>query len=201
MATDRRLGALPPIELMRKEWGWIALRGVLAIIFGVLAFALPGITLAILVIVWGAYALIDGVLALVAGFRLRDGGRPLWSLVIIGLLGIAAGVVTFFWPGVTALTLIFIIGFWAIAIGVFQVFAAFRFRKVIQGEWLHALSGLVSIAFGIAVVLRPGAGALALTWMIGAFAILFGVLLIGMAFKLRSGRGPGDKLGAVAHGR
>ena len=188
MASHELLSGKQSIELLRKEWGWIALRGVFALIFGVLTLAMPVITLTILVIVWGAYALVDGVLSLVAGFRMRDNGKPLWALIIVGLFGIGAGVVTFLWPAITALTLIFIIGIWAIAIGVFQIFAAVRLRKYIQGEWLHALSGLLSIVFGIAVVLRPGAGAIAVTWIIGWFAILFGVMLIWMALRLRSGR-------------
>lgn len=188
MASPELTLGQQPMELLRREWGWIALRGVLALIFGVLALAMPGLTLAILVIFWGAYALIDGVIALVGGFRLRDNGKPLWSLIIIGLLGIAVGVVTFLWPGLTALTLLFIIGFWAIAIGIFQIVAAVRFRKHIQGEWLHALSGVLSVVFGVAVVLRPGAGAIALAWIIGSFAIVFGLMLIGMAFRLRGAR-------------
>ena len=153
-----------------------------------LALAMPGVTLTILVIVWGAYALMDGVLALVAGLRMRDNGKPLWSLIIIGLLGIGAGVATFFWPGLTALTLVLIIGSWAIVMGLFQIIAAVRLRKYIQGEWLHALSGLLSIVFGVAVVLRPGAGAVAFAWIVGWFAIVFGVMLISMALRLRSGR-------------
>lgn len=174
------------LELLRKAWGWVALRGILAVIFGVLALAMPGITLTILVIVWAVYALIDGVFALVAGFRMRDNGRPLWALIIVGVLGVAAGVITFLWPALTALTLIFIIGIWAIAIGIFQIVAALRFRKYIHGEWLHVLSGVVSVLFGIAVVVQPGAGAIALVWLIGGFAIVFGVLLIGIALRLRS---------------
>ena len=132
---------------------------VFALVFGVLAVAMPGITLAILVMFWGAFALIDGVVALVAGLRIRESGQPLWALIVLGLLGIAAGVIALGWPGLTALTLVFIIGFWAIAIGVLQLVAAFRFRRYIEGEWLHALSGVLSVVFGLAVVLRPGAGA------------------------------------------
>lgn len=173
------------LEHMHKEWGWIALRGVCALIFGVLALVLPGVTLAVLVLLWGSYALVDGVLALVAGARIREHGKPLWPLIAVGVVGIAAGIATFFWPGVTALTLIFIIGIWAIAIGLFQIIAAVRLRKQIQGEWLHALSGLLSIVFGLVVVLRPGAGAIALAWLIGWFAICFGVILLALAFKLR----------------
>lgn len=152
----------PVLERMRDEWGWIALRGVCALIFG--------------------------LLALVAGVRMRESGRPLWSLIVVGLLGIAAGIVTFFWPGLTALTLVLIIGSWAIAIGLLQIITAVRLRKQIEGEWLHALSGLLSIAFGLAVVLRPGAGAIALAWLIGWFAIFFGMMLLVLALRLRSQR-------------
>ena len=179
---------LRALELLRKQWGWVALRGVCALIFGVLALAMPGLTLSILVIFWGAYALIDGVVALLAGFRMGDNGKPLWSLVLIGLLGIAAGVLTFVWPGLTALTLVLIIGSWAVAIGILQIVAAVRFRKHIQGEWLHALSGMLSVVFGAAMVWRPAAGAIALAWLIGWFAILFGVVLIAMAVRLRNAR-------------
>ena len=130
----------------------------------------------------------DGVLALAAGLRMRDKGKPLWALIIVGLLGIAAGIATFLWPGLTAHTLIFIIGSWAIAIGLFQIAAAVRLRQHIRGEWLHALSGVLSVAFGLAVVIWPGAGAMAFAWLIGWFAMVFGAMLITMAFQLRSGR-------------
>ena len=188
MPSNTFHAALPPLEALRNAWGWFALRGAFAVVFGLLALAMPGVTLALLVIAWGVYAFVDGVAALVAGFRMRENGSPLWSLVAVGLLGLGAGLVTFFWPGLTALTLVFIIGIWAIAIGVFQITAAVRLRKHIQGEWLHALSGLLSIVFGLAAVLQPGVGALALAWVIGWFAILFGALLLAMAWKLRSGR-------------
>lgn len=173
------------LQGLGKQWGWIALRGVAAIIFGVFAFAFPGVTLAVLVIFWGAYALADGVFAIVAGLRIRDNGKPLWPLIVAGVLGILAGVVTFLWPGLTALTLILIIGLWAIAIGVFQIVAAIRLRKEIEGEWLQILSGLLSIVFGVVVVLQPGAGAVGLAWLIGAYAIAFGVLLVALAWRLR----------------
>ena len=175
-----------PTELLQKAWGWIALRGVVALMFGVLAITLPGVTLAVLVMFWGAYALIDGVVALLAGFRMRDSGRPLWALVVLGLFGIAAGVIALVWPGLTALSLVLVIGLWAIAIGVLQILAAIRFRKYIEGEWLHALSGVLSLLFGIALLVRPDAGVVALAWIIGGFAILFGMVLIGMAWRLRN---------------
>ena len=174
-----------PSERLREKWGWVALRGFSALIFGVLALSLPGVTLTLLVAVWGVYALMDGVLALAAGLRMHEGGKPVWSLILVGLMGLAAGLAAFFWPGLTALTLMLIIGSWAIAIGLLQVVATLRLRKHIQGEWLHALSGLLSLVFGLAIVLWPGAGAIALAWLIGWFSILFGAILVTMAFSLR----------------
>jgi len=173
------------LEYLGRNWGWIVLRGVVAVLFGVLAIAWPSITLAALVIVWGAYALADGVLALIAAWRVRDQGRPFWSLLIVGLLGIGAGVVTFLWPAMTALTLLMLIAAWAVVMGVFQIVAAIRLRKEIQGEWLLALSGLLSVIFGIVVFARPGAGALAVIWLIGSYAIFFGVLLIALGVRLK----------------
>jgi uncharacterized membrane protein HdeD (DUF308 family) len=173
------------LEYLGLNWGWIVLRGVVAVLFGVLAFAWPGITLAALVIVWGAYALTDGVLALIAAWRVRDQGRPFWSLVIVGLLGIAAGAVTFLWPAITALSLLMIIAAWAVVMGVFQIVAAIRLRKVVQGEWLLGLSGLLSVIFGVVVFVQPGAGALAVVWLIGSYAIFFGILLIALGVRLK----------------
>ncbi len=179
------------LEHLSRNWGWIVLRGVAAVLFGVLAFLWPGITLAALVIVWGAYALVDGVLSLIAAYRIRDQGKPFWSLVIVGLLGIAPGIVTFIWPGMTALVLLMFIAAWAVVMGVFQIIAAIRLRKEIQNEWLLALSGVLSVLFGIIMFVAPGAGALAVIWVIGAYAIIFGVLLIwlGLRLKKRSERG------------
>ena len=168
------------------NWGWIVLRGVAAVLFGVLAIAWPGITLATLVIVWGAYALAEGLLTLIAAWQVRDEGRPFWSLVVVGLLGIAAGVITFLWPGITALTLLMIIAGWALIMGIFQIVAAIRLRKVIEREWLLGLSGVASVIFGVLMIISPGAGALAVLWLIAAYAIVFGVLLIVLGFRLRS---------------
>ncbi|HTS55128.1 MAG TPA: HdeD family acid-resistance protein [Burkholderiales bacterium] len=178
------------LAYLGRNWGWVVLRGVAAVLFGVLAFAWPGITLAALVIVWGAYALADGVLALIAAYRVRDQGKPFWSLLIVGLLGIAAGIVTLIWPGMTALVLLLFIAAWAVVMGIFQIIAAIRLRKEIQGEWLLGLSGVLSVLFGIVMFVQPGAGALALIWAIAGFAIVFGVLLIWLGLKLKQRMGP-----------
>jgi uncharacterized membrane protein HdeD (DUF308 family) len=171
---------------LRRNWGWILVRGIAAVIFGVLALVLPGITLAALVLLWGAYALADGIIALTAAFRIRDRGKPFWALVVVGILGIAAGIVTFLWPGMTAIALLAFIAAWSLVMGIFQIIAAVRLRKAIEREWLLGLSGLLSIIFGALMLISPGAGALAVVWVIGAYAIVFGVLLIALSFKLRS---------------
>src|SRR5262245_6827484 len=177
------------LDDLGRNWGWVALRGVVAILFGIFAFVWPGKTLAAVVLVFGAFALADGILSLIAAFKVRDQGKPFWSLVIVGLLGIAAGAVTFFWPGMTALLLVTFIGAWAFVMGIFEIVAAIRLRKEIEGEWLLALSGVLSVLFGLFVLFRPGEGALALIWVIGAYAIFFGILLIVLAFKLKGHAG------------
>ncbi|APX75202.1 HdeD family acid-resistance protein [Achromobacter insolitus] len=173
------------VDQIGRHWGWVALRGVVAILFGLMALLMPAITLSALVLVWGAFALVDGVLALVAGVRIRDNGKPLWALIVVGLLGIAAGIVTFVYPGLTALVLLYIIAIWALVSGVFQIVAAIRFRKDIRNEWLLGLSGLVSILFGGMMIMQPGAGALALVWVIGLYAVFFGILLLVFSFRLK----------------
>ena len=165
---------------MARNWGWIVLRGLAAILFGILSFAWPGITLAVLVIVWVAYALAAGLFALMAGIRLR-----MWPLTIVGLLGIGAGVLTFLRPGITALALLGFIAVWALATGILQIAAAIRFRKMIANEWMLILSGVLSVAFGAAMLARPGAGALAVVWLIGWFAMINGVMQVILGFRLR----------------
>ena len=176
----------PLLEQVAHNWGWVTLRGVVAVLFGLMAFAWPGLTLATLVLVWGAFALADGVLSLVAAFRGGESGRPFWSLAIVGLLGIAAGVLAWAWPGVTALVLLMFIAAWAIVMGAFQIAAAIRLRKEIEGEWLLVFGGVASVVFGALLMARPGAGALALAWLIAAYAVVFGVALVLLAFRVRS---------------
>ncbi len=172
-------------EYLEQNWGWIALRGVAAVLFGVVALAMPGITVVALVILWGAYTVVDGVLAMIVAVRLRARGRPLWALLVNGLLGIAAGVVTFRWPEVTALALLMVIAGWAIITGVLQIVTAIRLRKAVEGEWALGLAGLLSVIFGVFVLVSPGAGALAVVGVIAAYAITFGILLIVVGFRLR----------------
>jgi uncharacterized membrane protein HdeD (DUF308 family) len=137
-----------------------------------------------LILFYGAYVLVDGVLAIVAAIT---GGTPAprWWLAVVGLLGIAAGLLTFMMPGLTALVLLYFIAGWAIATGVFQIIGAIRLRKEIDNEWLLILCGVISVLFGIAMFMAPGAGALALIWVIGIYAIIIGVLLVGLSFRLK----------------
>ena len=175
------------VRALAQHWWVVLLRGVLAILFGVMAWAWPGVTLAVLVLIWGAYALTDGIFEVIAGIRGKWG-----SLVVLGLLGIAAGVVTFVWPGITAITLIWVFAFWAIVAGILQVSAAIRLRKEVQGEWLWIVSGVFKVLLGVLLLLYPGAGALSVTWLIGLLAVAWGVLLVVLAFKLKGlGARPG----------
>jgi len=170
---------------LARAWYWIVLRGLFAVLFGIFAFIWPGITLAALVLVWGVYAIADGVMALIAAYTMHEEGKPMASLIVVGILGIAAGIVTFLWPGMTALVLLLFIASWAVLMGIFEIAAAIRLRKHIENEWLLGLSGLVSILFGVLMFLQPGAGALAVIWLIGSFAIFFGILLIALGFRLK----------------
>lgn len=186
--SDSPIAPRPMLHALAQAWWLVLLRGIAGILFGLLAFIWPGITLLTLIFLYGAYALVDGVIALVAAFTGRVPGAPTWWLVVVGLLGIVAGVITFAWPGVTALVLIVFIGAWAIAHGVFEIIGAIKLRKEIDNEWLLILAGALSILFGLIVLIAPGAGALGLIWAIGAYAIVFGLLLVGFAMRLRRHR-------------
>jgi uncharacterized membrane protein HdeD (DUF308 family) len=178
----------PVLHALAQSWWLVLLRGVAAIVFGVLTFAWPGLTLVTLVLLYGAYALVDGVCALAAAFTGGAKPVPTWWLIVVGLAGIAAGIVTFLWPGLTALLLILFIGTWAVAHGIFEIAGAIQLRKEIDNEWLLILAGAMSVLFGLVVLIAPGAGALGLIWVIGAYSIVFGALLVGLALRLRRHR-------------
>ena len=177
------------LQTLGRAWWLVLLRGLAAIVFGVLTWTWPGVTLITLVLFWGAYALVDGVAALVGGWQTKDGGKPMWQVVLIGVLGIAAGIFTFVSPEVTAIALLLLIAAWAIVNGIFQIAAAIRLRKEIANEWLLILSGALSVVFGVFMVANPGAGAMAVLWIIGVFAVAYGMLLVVLAFKLRKHAG------------
>jgi len=172
---------------LAENWWLILLRGIAAILFGVLALIWPGVTIVTLVILFAAYALVDGVFALVAAIR---GGTmfPRWWLALVGIAGVVAGLYSFFFPGAAALVLILLIGWWSIVKGVFEIVGAISLRKEIDNELMLIFAGALSVAFGIVVILFPGAGALALVWIIAIYAIIFGFAFVGLAFRLKRHR-------------
>ena len=176
------------VKSLAENWWAIALRGVAAIIFGVLTFVLPALSLFALILMFGAYAIVEGVFNIIAAARSRSGEGPRWWLLLEGLVSIAAGIVTFAWPGLTALVLVYVIAAWAMVTGVLEIIAAVRVRKQITGEVWWILSGILSVVFGVLLMIAPGAGALALVLWIGAYAVIFGALLVGLAFRLRRWR-------------
>jgi uncharacterized membrane protein HdeD (DUF308 family) len=175
----------PVLHALAKGWWLMLLRGIAGIVFGILAFTWPGLTLLTLVILYGAYALVDGIFALVAAFSGSAKPVPTWWLIVVGIAGIAAGIVTFMWPGITALILVMFIGAWSVVHGIFEIIGAIQLRKEIDNEWLLILAGALSVLFGLLVLAMPGTGALALIWVIGAYSIMFGVLLVILSFRLK----------------
>ena len=178
----------PMLHALAKNWWLVLLRGIAGIVFGVLAFSWPGLTLLTLVLFYGAYALVDGIIALTAAFTGRARPLPTWWLIVVGLLGIATGLVSFLWPGITAIVLVLFIGAWAVAHGIFEIIGAIQLRHEIDNEWMLILAGVLSVIFGLAILAMPGAGALGLIWAIGAYSIVFGCLLVGLSLRLRKHR-------------
>jgi uncharacterized membrane protein HdeD (DUF308 family) len=188
MATPRpapaTLSAPSLLRSLSDNWWLVLLRGIASIVFGILAFMWPGLTLVVLVLMYGAFALVDGVLAIAGAVM---GGRPgsRWWLALVGIAGVLAGLFTFFWPGITAFVLLIFIAAWAIAIGAFQIVGAIRLRKEIDNEWLLILSGVVSVLFGFLLLAQPAAGALALVWIIAGYSVAFGIILVIFSFRLK----------------
>lgn len=169
---------------LATNWWLVALRGALAVLFGILCLVWPTVSVVVLVFLFGAYAFIDGAMAIGSALSPVGKGRVA-SLVGLGILGLIAGIVAFLWPGITAMALLFLIGAWAVVKGVLEIIAAIRLRKEIKGEWLAALAGVFSIAFGAILLANPRAGAVALIWLIGAYAVAFGITMLVLGFKLR----------------
>jgi uncharacterized membrane protein HdeD (DUF308 family) len=183
-------------SMLSRNWWLMILRGLAAIAFGILIFAKPGISLQVLVYLFGVYVLVEGILGVSLAVQARSTIDSWGVLLLWGLLGIAVGVLAFVRPDITALALLFYIALWAIATGVLEIAVAIRLREVISNEWLLIIAGLLSVAFGVVLIARPDAGALAVLSLIGAYAIVFGVLLLLFAFKVRSFA---DKVAKVAH--
>ncbi|MCT9930904.1 HdeD family acid-resistance protein [Planotetraspora sp. A-T 1434] len=171
-------------ELLSSNWWLLALRGALAILFGIVALVWPGITLLALVILFGAYAIVNGVFELAHAIRGTTGQSRGW-LVFSGVISIIAGILAFVWPGITTLALLFVIAAWFVVTGIFEIAGAIAMRRQIEGEWLLVLSGAVLVVFGVLLFIWPASGALALVWLIGVSAIVFGVSLLILAFRVR----------------
>jgi uncharacterized membrane protein HdeD (DUF308 family) len=179
------------LELASRYWWVILLRGILAIGFGVVALIWPGITILALVILFGAYVLFDGVLDVVMAIggngpdeaRLAGGERA-W-MAVMGVIGVAAGIIAFVWPGITAVALLWVIAFWAILSGILEIVTAWRLRAELTNEWLWVLAGLLSIALGVLLIAQPATGAVALVIWIGIFAIAWGIALAILSFRVK----------------
>ncbi len=181
------------VSSLSQRWWLVVLRGVLAVLFGILAFVWPAITLLTLVIIFGVYAIIDGVTAIVTGLmRTRESPRW-WVFLLEGLIDIAAGVIALILPELTTLILIYMIASWAVITGILEIVAAIRLRNEITNEWMLGLAGLVSIALGVLLFFQPAAGGLAIVWTIAAYALIFGILLVILGFRLRSWRTPNTR--------
>ena len=173
------------LSSITRNWWLAALRGGLAIVFGVAAFVWPGLTFEVLVLLFGAYAFVDGAVVLSLGLMAAGDQERWWPLVLGGVVGIATGVLTFIYPGAMALALVYVIGAWAIITGILEMAAAIRLRNVITSEWLMGFSGVLSTIFGVLVIAQPGAGALTLVYLFGFYAILAGIAQISLGFRLR----------------
>jgi uncharacterized membrane protein HdeD (DUF308 family) len=169
------------LQAVTRNWWVLVVRGLLAVGFGLAAFAWPGATLAILVLLWGAYAVADGIAAVVNGVRMRW-----WSVVLFGAFGVLAGIYALARPMVAATALLLFVGVWAILRGILEIVAAISLREEITGEWLFMLGGVASVAFGALVIAYPGAGAMSLVWILGTYALVIGVLLVGVGLRVRS---------------
>lgn len=173
-------------SLLSHTWWLVLLRGIAAIVFGVLTWMQPGLSLAVLVLLYGAFALVDGIFTTWGAISGRKENNHWWLPLLEGLLGIVVGGLTFVVPGITALALLFYIALRALVGGVLQIEAAIQLRKEMEGEWVLVLAGILSIVFGVILISQPGAGALAVLWIIATYAVLFGILMVMLAFKVRS---------------
>ena len=182
---------------LARNWWVLALRGVAGILFGIGAFVWPGATLAALILVFGAYVFVDGIFALIAGIGMRRQLSLWWLVVLEGVAGIILGVLTFRSPDTTALVLLTFIAAWSIVTGIFEIATAVRLRKMIANEWLLILSGVVSIIFGALLIAQPSAGAISIVWLLGAYALLFGILTLMLALRVCGMR---DTIGRQASG-
>lgn len=178
---------------LARNWWLVVLRGILAILFGLTAFVWPDITWVVLIMMFGIYTLLDGLAAVGTGLSRAKESPRWWAFLGEGLVGIAVAVVALIWPQLTGLILVLVIAGWAVLTGILEIIAAIRLRHEINNEWLLALGGIVSIALGVFLFLRPFAGGIAIIWTVAAYALIFGVILIALGFRLRSQKAPDSR--------
>jgi uncharacterized membrane protein HdeD (DUF308 family) len=171
----------------------LALRGAIAILFGLAALLRPGIALEALILLFGAYALVDGVFSIVGVFGGTRGGTPRWLLFLEGVVSILAGLIALIFPGLTAVALLYLVAAWAVVTGLAQIATAIRLRQEIRGEWALILGGIISVLFGLILAVLPAVGILSLIWLVGAYAVAFGVLLLITALQVRGRDNQGDE--------
>jgi len=184
--------------VLARNWWAVALRGAAAIVFGLIALFSPAFMVLWLALLFGAYALVDGVFAVIAGIRAAERHERWWPFALEGLASILVGVIALVMPVAAAVALLYFVSAWAIVTGVLRISAAIRLRKEIRGEWMLILNGALSVLLGILIVARPGAGLITLVWVLGAYAMVYGIVLVGLGFKLRS---HGQRLGAARGAR
>jgi uncharacterized membrane protein HdeD (DUF308 family) len=197
MGAMGAMGPTPGTGRVTGNWWALALRAIAAILLGILALSRPGITLAALLVLFGVYAMADGIFAVVAAIRgIREGEQWGW-MMFEGIVGIIAGAIALFAPQIGALALVWLVAGWALATGILEIAAAVRLRKVMKGEWMLLLAGVLSILFALVIASRPGLGILALVFWIGAYAIIYGVMTMVLAFEVR--RWTHDHTAAPSH--
>jgi uncharacterized membrane protein HdeD (DUF308 family) len=184
------------LEKFTHNWWMFAVRGIVAVFFGILALVWPKETILALVLLFGAYALVDGIFAVFAGIASRRYFKRWWAVLLEGVAGVVLGLLTLLWPNITALILLYFIAAWALVTGIFEIVAAIQLRREITGEWMLILGGLSSIVFGVLLFAFPGAGAMSVVWLIGVYAIVFGLSEIIFAFRLRGLRRELETAGA-----
>jgi uncharacterized membrane protein HdeD (DUF308 family) len=183
----------PALPAETGHWWALALRGIIAILFGLAAFLRPGIALEALILLFGAYALVDGVFSIVGVFGGTRGGTPRWLLFLEGVVSILAGLIALIFPGLTAIALLYLVAAWAVVTGIAEIATAIRLRQEIRGEWALILGGLISVLFGLILAVLPAVGILSLIWLVGAYAVAFGVLLLITALQGRGRDNQGDE--------
>ena len=172
--------------MLANNWWALITRGLAALLFGLVMIIFPGITLVLLVLLFGVYALVDGIFATVMAVKTKDRYTNWWSLLLEGLFGIAIGILTFLWPGITALSLLYLIAAWAIITGVFEAITAIRLREEIEHEWLLIMGGILSVIFGVLLLEFPSLGALSVITLIGFYALIFGFMYLILGLRLRA---------------